>query len=535
MQRRDFLKSSLSVAALSTLPLPKAARAASLVSENLQDDLPIAKIETPTSLDFNGDAPTRPHDILWDVNGYFVKKGGEPEVSEELDVVVVGGGVAGMTAAYHLRHTRLALIEQDLRFGGNAKGELYKDACYSLGSAYLCEPPEDSDLGRLLSELGLWEKSRSESGEETSVFYKNAVQKPFWEGATDPALAAEFRQFSTRMKEIYNDADFSVATSSWAQANDKITMEEWLNQEFPRLHPHIKEYLQLYGWSSFCGSLDEISALQYLGFITAETGSLLVFPGGNSYLLHKMAQKIRAEAGHQALRSNCLVIRVKNVGDHVEVIYENALGELKKIRAKSAIVACPKYVANHIVPEIGAERSRLMRALPYRAYLVANIFTTAPMKTPSYELYCLQGEAPRSPTPARPPKRSFTDICFGSWAQYDATSHGVFTLYHGIAYDGARQFLFHPNSHTKYREQYLRDIPPILGGLGLTPEDIHGIRLTRWGHALPLSTPGMLTDGTAAAACAPLGSIYFANQDNTMNPSFEAAFEAALEAVEAIE
>lgn len=535
MQRRDFLKSSLSVAALSTLPLPKAAQAASLVSENLHDDLPIAKIETPSSSDFNGDTPTRPHDILWDVNGYFVKKGGEPEVSEDLDVVIVGGGVAGLTAAYQLRHKRIALIEQDVRFGGNAKGELYKDACYSIGSAYLCEPSEKSALGRLLSDLGIWDRSRTESAAETSVFYKNAVQKPFWEGATDPGLADEFRQFHARMKEISQDADFDVATSTWAQANDKITMEDWLNQEFPRLHPHIKEYLQLYGWSSFCGSLDELSALQYLGFISAETGSLLAFPGGNSYILHKMAQKIRAEAGAHSLRSNSLVMRVKNVADHVEVIYENALGELKKIRAKSAIIACPKYVANRIVPEITAERSRLMRSLPYRAYLVANLFTKKPLKTPSYELYCLEGAAPRSPTPARPPKRSFTDICFGSWAQNDATSHGVFTLYHGIAYDGARQFLFHPNSHTKYRDQYLRDIPPILGGLGLTSADIHGLRLTRWGHALPLSTSGMLVDGTAAAASAPIGSIYFANQDNTMNPCFESAFYAAMEAAESVE
>lgn len=535
MQRRDFLKTSLSVAALSTLPLPQASKALAAVSENLQDDLPIAKIDVPTSTDFNGDSFTRPHDILWDINGYLTKKGGEPAVSEELDVVIVGGGVAGMTAAYHLRHKKIALIEQDLRFGGNAKGEIYKDACYSIGSAYLCEPDKDTRLGRLLTDLNIWEKSRTESGAETSVFYKDAVRKPFWEGATDPALTLEFKKFNERMKEIFNDADFDVATSEWAKENDKITMEEWLNKEFPRLHPHIMEYLQLYGWSSFCGSLDELSALQYLGFITAETGSLLVFPGGNSYVLHKMAQKIRAEAGHKSLRSNSLVMRVQNVGDHVEVIYENGLGELKKIRAKTAIISCPKYVANRIVPEMSKERFTLSRALPYRAYLVANLFTNKPMKTPSYELYCLQGSAPRSPTPSRPPSRSFTDICFGSWAQNDQTEHGVFTLYQGIAYDGARNFLFHPNSHTKYRDFYMKDIQPVLAGLGMSSADVHGIRMTRWGHALPLAAKGLLVNGTADAASAPLGNILFANQDNTMNPSFESAFDAAITAVKTLE
>lgn len=535
MQRRDFLKSSLSVAAMSSLPLPQVAKASTWVAQNLNDDLPIARVDAPSSTEFNGDMPTRPHDILWDVNGYFAKKGGVPAASEDFEVVIVGGGVAGLTSAYHLRHKKIALLEQDLRFGGNAKGEMYKDACYSIGSAYLCEPTLDSDLGKLLSELDIWQRARSESGGETTVFYQNSFRKPFWNGASDPQAVADFKKFHAKMAEIYNDADFDVETSKWAQDNDRITMAEWIQNEFGSLHPHIMEYLQLYAWSSFGGSLDELSATQYLGFISAETGSLLAFPGGNSYVLHKMVQKIRTESATASLRSNCLVMRVQNEADHVSVVYENAMGELVHVRAQHVIMACPKYVANRLLPELSFERFSLMRKLPYRAYLVANLFTKSAFKAPSYELYCLRSEIPDSPTPARPPKRSFTDICFGTWAQQDQTEHGVLTLYHGIAYDGARQFLFHPSSHEKYREQYLADIDPVLRTLGLKTQDLHGIRLTRWGHALPVARTGFLADGIAARASESLGRIHFANQDNTMNPSFESAFDAALSAIRRVE
>jgi hypothetical protein len=337
------------------------------------------------------------------------------------------------------------------------------------------------------------------------------------------------------MIEIYNDAEFDVEKSAWAKETDRLTMEEWIQKEFGSLHPHVMEYLQLYGWSSFCGSLDELSALQFLGFISAETGTLMAFPGGNSFVLHKMVQKIRSESKTASLRAGCLAMRVQNDADGVSVVYENAVGELIHVRAKHAILACPKYVANRIVPELDSERTALMRRLPYRAYLVANLFTASPMKTPSYELYCLKGEMPPSPSFSKPPKRSFTDICFGSWAQQDQTQHGVFTLYHGIAYDGARQALFQPSAHEKYRKQYLSDIDPIMRTLGLKTQDIHGIRLTRWGHALPLAQTGLLADGTAAIASQSVGKIHFANQDNTMNPSFESAFEAALDAVHRVQ
>jgi len=531
MQRRDFLKSTVTIAALSSLPAKSLAKGSQWVSDKMTDDWPIARLSAAqsSSLDFNGDNIDRPHDILWNIDGYLEKKGGEPAVTEELDVVIVGGGIAGLSSAYYLRDKKMALLEQDTRLGGNSKGELYKDACYSIGAAYLCEPSEGSDLDTLLKDLGIADKARTEHGDDTSVFYNRKFNKPFWDGVTAPDAKEDFRKFHKRMKEIFNEADFSF-DGDFAKTTDTLTMEEWVAKEFGSMHPHVMEYLQLYGWSSFCGSTDELSAFQYLGFISAETGALLAFPGGNSYVAHKMAQKIRKDAGEKSLRSGCMVMRVKTEGDSVTVVYEDALGVIKKIRARHVVMACPKFVARRLIPEMNAEQAHTIQFLPYRAYLVGNIFTKKPIQSPSYELYCLAGKVPPSPTPAKRGDRSFTDICFGTWAQQEQTEHSVLTLYHGLPYDGARQFLFYPGSHDKYKGKYLTDIEPVLSALNLTSNDIHGIRLTRWGHAVPLSRKGMIVDGTAKFAATPVGSrIHFANQDNWMTPCFESAHQAALE------
>lgn len=529
MQRRDFLKSAISAAALSSVPSKNLAKGASWLSTKLTDNGPIARLsaQEQSSLDFNGDNINRPHDILWNIDGYIAKKGGEPPVTEELDIAIVGGGIAGLSSAYYLRGKKIALLEQDRRLGGNSKGEIYKDACYSIGAAYLCEPEADSIVANLLNELNIFDTARRESGTDTSVFFNRGFTSPFWSGASDPSAQSEFQKIYKRLSEIYNDADFGFE-SAFAKENDGMSAEKWLEKEFGGIHPHIKEYLQLYAWSSFGGSLDELSAFQYLSFIAAETGTVMSFPGGNSYVAQKLTMAIRKDSGDQALRSDCMVLRVQTEGDSVIVLYEDSVGVLKKIRAQHVIMACQKFVAKMLIPELSAQQTHAIEALPYRAYVVANLITQKPLQSPGFELYCLEGKAPPSPTALDRGDRSFTDICFGSWAQQDQTQHGVLTLYHGLPFDGARQFLFNPASHDKYKNRYLQDIEPLLNALKLTSKDIHGVRLTRWGHSLPLSRTGLLNEGKPQRAAAAIKNrIHFANQDNWMNPCFETAHQAA--------
>lgn len=537
MQRRDFLKTGISLAAISSLPASGLAKGSEWMNANMPDDWPIARLKDSenNSIDFNGDDINRPHDAFWNIDGYIAKKGGEPpSISEDLDVVVVGGGVAGLSTAYYLRDKKIAVLEMDFRLGGNSKGEAYKNAMYSTGAAYFVEPDQQAPLGHLLTELGVWNDARRESSDHTTVLYDNKFTSPFWKGATDKAATEQFKKVFTRLAEIGAEADFDY-NGELARTVDHLTFEQWLKKEFGDVHPHLLEYFQLYGWSSFCGSTDELSAYQYLGFICAETGNLMAYPGGNAYVVHKMAQAIRKSAGTKSLRAGAIVLRVTTEGDSAVVLYEDAMGNLKKIRTKKVVMACQKFVARRIIPEMPKEQFDAIGQLMYRAYLVGNIITKKPFQSPSYELYCLRGQVPPSPTPMRRGDRSFTDICYGTWAQQEKVDHSVLTLYHGIPYDGARQFLFNPASHDKYKTRYLTDVEPVLKTMNLTLDDVHGIRLTRWGHSLPLAQAGLIQKGIPQKASTSINNvIHFANQDNWANPCFETAHHCALEAVHAI-
>ncbi len=545
MDRRSFLHGSLMLSMLSALPRPSQASLRKMLRSgplSAQPQNPISLTNQVASLDFNGDDITRPHDILWNKEGYIAKKGGVPAITETVPLVIVGGGVAGLTAAYQLRDLKPVLLEGAPQFGGNSKGEKIGESVFSTGAAYLVKPDEGSDVQTFLHELGLSSSLREESGDETSVLYKGEFQSPFWQGTTDLKSANDFQKvhqvFRQILEEKYPDIpllDESAISKEEFASWDNQSFAQWLKTEFGALHPHVEEYLQLYCWSSFCGSMSEVSAAQALNFITSETDAILALPGGNAAITEQIYQKLEKENGRETLRGNCFVIDITANDQGVRVIYEDGEGQIKALQAKTCVFAAPKFVAAKVITGLSEERIKIIESFNYRAYVVANILLKEKVKSPTYELYCLKGQVPEEPLAMSPSDRQFTDVCFGSWAAEPNTDRGVITVYKSLPYEGARQFLFSPFAHDKNKKQIQSQIPNVLNAMGLTESDIDGIRMTRWGHAVPLAEVGALASGNADRASETFENrIVFANQDNWLNPAFESSFAAGQEAAEKI-
>src|ERR1700675_1592872 len=59
-----------------------------------------------------------------------------PDATRKADVVIVGGGIAGLSAAYFLKGKDWLLLEKEDHFGGNAYQEEYEGQPFATGSAY---------------------------------------------------------------------------------------------------------------------------------------------------------------------------------------------------------------------------------------------------------------------------------------------------------------------------------------------------------------------------------------------------------------
>ncbi len=75
-----------------------------------------------------------------------------PPVSKYFDVVIVGGGMSGLAAAYDLQSCNFLLLEKEDVWGGNATQEVYQGQAFATGSAF---DIAGSDSDQLAREIGL--------------------------------------------------------------------------------------------------------------------------------------------------------------------------------------------------------------------------------------------------------------------------------------------------------------------------------------------------------------------------------------------
>lgn len=502
-------------------------------------ELPVRVISDVRQTGYTGDDFTRPHAFLWQRAQKLVGLGGAPDPTERANVVVVGGGISGLCAAYLLRDLHPVLLEQGAQLGGNSRGEQWGDLRYSIGAAYISPPEPGGEIDLFFRQLGIaGELRRSDSSDGGGYVLGGRLHAGFWRGESDPERAGDFRRVFDVLKRYYDEEYVDIppgaGQSEALRRLDAITFEAWVTQKLGRLHPHVAEAFDLYSWSTYGGTVREISAAQMLYFLSSDVQDVAAFPGGNSAISQALVRKLETGLPVGSVRSGSLVVEVAPHPEGVTVTYEDAAGTLRTILAKKCVVACAKFIAKHIVQGLPAAQLAAMRRLRYRAYIVANVLLRRRLPVEAYDCWRLTGARSRSPREGFA-ERPFTDLLFAGWAQHDRPSHSGLTLYKALAYDGGRAEVLADGSFAAQKAKFEASIPEIVQMWGATESDVAGVRVTRWGHALPLAERGLISDGIAARACAPVdGRIFFAQQDNWCSPAFEPAFASAREAAAAL-
>jgi glycine/D-amino acid oxidase-like deaminating enzyme len=496
--------------------------------------------------------------------GHLIRDGlrPEPEVWERAGVVIVGGGVAGLAAAWRFLHAGFedfVLLELEPEPGGTARsGSEHGVVPYPWGAHYLPAPQkENRALVTLLDELGVLEGADAE-GEpvvaeqflcrdpEERVFYRGRWYEGLYlhAGATEED-ARQLRLFNAEVDAwaAWRDAKgrraFAIPVSRCSDdaevaALDRVSMGEWM-----RARGFTSERLRWlvdYGCRDDYGmTLEQASAWAGLFYFAsrmkgpgAEAQPLITWPEGNGRLVRHLYEK--AESRVRLGLAVADVRTVESVGAEsrggVEVVAVGRDGRRGiGFRADRVVFAAPQFLTKYLLKSYReGSCPPHVAEFEYGAWMVANLFLS---------------ERPRA---------GFGFPAAWDNVLYESPSLGYVTATHqrGLERGPTVFTYYYPLTEQSPRDARARLLSAgrdewaevTLSDLGRAHRDIRTLTrrldVMRWGHAMIRPRVGFQWGGARVKAQQPFGPVHFAHTDLSGLALFEEAFDHGLRAAEEI-
>jgi protoporphyrinogen oxidase len=483
--------------------------------------------------------------------GHVLREGRRFEVPadkwETKKVAIIGGGIAGLSAAWKLKKEGLndfVVLELEREAGGTSASGRGEPVGYPWGAHYLPVPfKENAVLVELLDEMSLTE-GRDASGEpvikeqylcrepEERVFYKGRWYEGLYmhAGASDEDKR-QFAAFQAKVDEWVNWRDaagrraFAVPLASCSDdpavaALDKMTFADWLRQNgftSERLH----WYCDYATRDDYGLKADQASAWVGLFYFCSrvrksgvESQPFITCPQGNGQFVEHFV-----ESAKDHIRRSQMVVSVVPTVNGVDVICLDA-GELRGIHCESVIYAAPVFTAPYVIRDFARHAPFAASEFQHNAWFVANLFLKD-----------------------RPKPRFAKDFPL-SWDNvlYESPSLGYVTATHQKGMDYGPTILTYyypmcaePNGRTMlfdYSWKQLADV--CLTDLARAHPDIYELTtrldVMRWGHAMISPRPNFIWSGIREKAVRPYRNIHFAHTDLSGVALFEEAFYHGLRA-----
>ncbi len=475
-----------------------------------------------------------------------------PDAWQKFKVVIVGGGVAGLSAAWHLLRSGFddfVLLELEPAPGGTARSGTSPIVPYPWGAHYLPAPlKENTELISLLDEMGIIE-GKDKDGEpvvgeqhicrdpEERVFYRGRWYEGLYlhaaESADDKSQLEKFNAEVNRFvgwRDAKDRRAFAIpvghsSDDAEVTALDKITITDWLNARSltsPRLRWLI-DYACRDDYGLTMNQTSAWAALFYFCSRVAKSGvesqPLITWPEGNGRLVAHLYEKSQSKVrvGWAVAKINPTEVNGRTGADVIAIdkTAKSAIG----LHAEKVIFAAPHFLTKYLIDDYKRQTPSHVSSFQYGTWMVANLFLKD-----------------------RPVSRGFPMAWDNVIYESPALGYVVATHQRGLDHGPTVFTYYYPmcdENPRVAREKLLSldwqgcaDIA--LTDLSRAHPDIRSLverlDVMRWGHAMIRPTPGFIWSNDRAQGAKPYRGIHFAHTDLSGVALFEEAFYHGLRA-----
>jgi hypothetical protein len=492
-----------------------------------------------------------------DVFGHRLRDGVPVSVASDgwtnIPIVIVGGGIAGLSAARRLTQSGFddfVLIELEKAPGGTSRSGSTQDISFPWGAHYIPAPmKENRELVALLDEMRVIEGS-ARDGEpmvreeflcrdpEERVFYKGRWYEGLYlqagESERDKKQLDDFnaeigRWISWRDKQGRRAFTLPVsACSDDAEVTglDRVSMGDWMDQRGFN-SSRLRWWVDYACRDDYGMTLDQTSAWAGLFYFCSrvakpniESQPLITWPEGNGRLVNHLVETAKTKV--QLNRAAVELIPVEQNGrTSIDVITLDQEGRNPRgYRAQKVIFAAPLFVARYIIRPYRDNPPPHLAEFEFGSWMVANLTLRDRPKRMSPRDFPLAWDNVLYESPSL----GYVVATHQRGRDYGPT---VFTYYYPLCDENARV------ARTRLLETDWAGWAEVtLADLSRAHPDIRNLverlDVMRWGHAMIRPRTGFMWGQARREGARPYRSIHFAHSELSGVALFEEAFDVGL-------
>jgi len=493
-----------------------------------------------------------------DVFGHRLRDGLHVDVPADawsnVTVVIVGGGVAGLTAAWRLKQSGFndfILVELENAPGGTSRSGSNRSISFPWGAHYIPVPmAENTALVSLLEEMGVVE-SKDEHGNPTiaeQFLCRDPEERVFYKGRWYDGLylhageseddKQQFAKFNSEVDHwvAWRDARrrraFTLPVSACSDdaevtALDRVSMGEWMNQRGLN-SPRLRWWVDYACRDDYGMTLDQTSAWAGLFYFCSrvatpgvESQSLITWPEGNGRLVQHLVEKAKSN-----IQLDRAAVELIPVGNGVEVITLDREGRNPRgFRAQKVIFAAPQFMARYVVRPYRDDPPPHIAEFQFGSWMVANLtLRDRPKLGPRDFPLAWDNVLYESPS---------LGYVVATHQRGRDRGPTVFTYYYPLCDENPRV------ARTRLLETDWRGWAEVaLADLSRAHRDIRALverlDVMRWGHAMIRPRTGFMWGRARREGAKPFRSIYFAHSELSGVALFEEAFDTGLRVADVI-